>query len=402
MRAFDVAASIPWAIRADALRAILKLAARAEISPEIVAAAMTSGTPEAVAARLGRPLDNARRVNVRDGVAVIPISGPIFRYANLFSDISGATSTEVIATDLSVALDDPAIAAILLEIDSPGGEVSGTAELAQMIRAASERKPVHAFVDTFGASAAYWLAAATERITVASTALVGSIGVVLALPDPERSRQTDIEFVSSQSPKKSVDVGTESGRAQVQRIVDDLAEVFIADVARYRGVVPETVEESFGQGDVFVGRYAVESGLVDAVGTFEQALADVATVAATRPLAGAGRSSYIRGHGLTFDDHSDRVQGAVAEWVERVKAGTATRLEEGRAISTSRRARMEGVATSLRVAAGEIHAMLEETVSPETVADETGAQAQRVAVLKLRSEFDRATARRARELGVSA
>ncbi len=122
-------------------------------------------------------------------------------------------------------------------------------------------------------------------------------------------------------------------------------------------------------------------------------------------LVGANRETYtlaLKGHDLSFDDHSDRVQGAVDEWLERVKAGCETRQKEGRAISSARRSRMAGVSESLRTAAGEIDAMLVETAPPEKAAENTGAQAQRVAVLRLRSEFAQGAARRTRTLGVSA
>lgn len=281
MRAFDLAASLPWAIRPDALQVILDLAARAAVSPETVAAAM-SGSPAALSARLGRPLDNSHHMTIRDGVAVMPVNGPIMRYAGLFSDISGATSSEILARDLAAALDDPAVTAILLEVDSPGGEVAGTAELASMIRAANERKPVWAYVDSLGASAAYWLSAAAERIVVAPTAILGSIGVVSAMPDPSKTSSKEIEFVSSQSPKKRANVSTEAGRAQVQAVVDALADVFVADVATYRGVSTDTVLSDFGQGDVFVGQAAVAAGLADAVGNFEATVSDLAARAIER------------------------------------------------------------------------------------------------------------------------
>lgn len=110
----------------------------------------------------------------------------------------------------------------------------------------------------------------------------------------------------------------------------------------------------------------------------------------------------VKGDGMGYDLHAARVMSAVEQFAERSKAGSALRAKEGRAISTARRARMTGVATSLRDAAGEIDAMLEETAPPEKAVDETGAQAQRVAVLRLRSEFVQGHARRARTLGVSA
>jgi ClpP class serine protease len=88
------------------------------------------GDPVALQARLGHKLDNARTVAVRNGVAIVPVTGPIFRYANMFTEISGATSTKILATDIRQALDNPAVKAIVLNIDSPGGVASGINELA--------------------------------------------------------------------------------------------------------------------------------------------------------------------------------------------------------------------------------------------------------------------------------
>ena len=122
-------------------------------------------------------------------------------------------------------------------------------------------------------------------------------------------------------------------------------------------------------------------------------------------LVGANRETFtmsIKGHGLAFDDHSENVQVAVSEWLDRTRSGTETRLKEGRAISSARRTRMATVSDSLRTSADEIDTMLKETEPPEKAAEDMGAQAQRVAVLRLRFEHDRATARRALELGVSA
>lgn len=267
MRAFNLAAGSPWAILPEKLELILEVAARTrEERAEL--------DLEAVAAKLGRPLDNTRSVTVRDGVAVIPVEGPIFGKANLFTRISGATSIQELATDLRTALDSVSIRAILLDIDSPGGEVAGTAELAQMIRQCAERKPTLAYVSDYGCSAAYWLASAAGEVVLASTAQVGSIGVVGAYRTGKDSNR--VELVSSQSPNKRPDPATESGKAQLQTLIDDIAGVFVADVAGYRGVSEEKVLADFGAGGCFIGASAVEAGLADGVGTFEECLARLA------------------------------------------------------------------------------------------------------------------------------
>jgi hypothetical protein len=111
---------VPWAIRPEALEAILAIAAREDISQDVVAAAMTSAPRRRSPRSSARSsLDNRDRHRPRRR-GHHPVEGPIVRYASLFSDVSGATSTETLSTDLTTALgDDPPSEAILLEIDSP-------------------------------------------------------------------------------------------------------------------------------------------------------------------------------------------------------------------------------------------------------------------------------------------
>jgi signal peptide peptidase SppA len=237
----------------------------------------------AVATKAGAPLENTERSTIRDGVATVPVHGPLFRYANLFTELCGATSYEIAALEFSRAVDDPKVRAIVLDIDSPGGEVNGVANFAALVAAARGRKPIIAYVSGLGASAAYWLAAAADAIAATNTAVVGSIGTVLTAVDTTARDEAEgirqIEIVSSQSPKKRADITTEDGRAEAQRMVDGLADVFIGAVAEYRGIDVETVLADYGQGGVFVAGAALEAGLVDAIMTAEElhaALVDAA------------------------------------------------------------------------------------------------------------------------------
>lgn len=316
--AFDLLASQPWAMQPAMLETMAAIAQR------------QGEDVQAVEARLGRPLQNARSVSVRDGVAVVPVIGPIFRYANLFTEVSGATSLDVLAREFSAAVDDPLVKAVVLNIDSPGGQATGVAEFAHMIRAAA--KPVVAYVDGSGASGAYWIAAAADEIVLAKTAEVGSIGVVVGV-DTRPSATGVVELVSSQSPRKRPDLSTDAGRAQIQDRIDALAQVFVEDVAAYRGVAVETVLAEFGQGDMRLGATAVALGMADRVSTLEEVLAG---------LAGATQGGRHMGANATDDtpqtvtldtlaqDHPAlvaelRAQGAQAER-ERVLAVQAQAL----------------------------------------------------------------------------
>jgi capsid assembly protease len=265
--AFDLACGIPWAIARDALEGILAIAERAH-------GVESEAEFEALAARVGKPLENARRVDVRDGVATIEVNGPIFRKANLFTRISGATSMDVLARDFTEAMGAPGIRSVLFSIDSPGGEAHGTHELAALVRAARGKKPVVAHVWGSGASGAYWIASAADAVTANPTALLGSIGVIATLRNRKDPR--DLHFVSSVSPHKRADLDTDQGKAQIQATVDHLGEVFVEEVAAHRGVTVAKVRKDFGRGGTLVGRRAVDAGLADGLATYEEVHARLA------------------------------------------------------------------------------------------------------------------------------
>lgn len=232
---------------------------------------------EALAAKAGTPLENTHKVSVRDGVAVVPVTGPLFRHANMMTRLSGATSYATLRTDLQAALDDTSVQAILLSIDSPGGDANGVAELAGAVRAATAKKPVVAYVGGTGASAAYWLASAASEIVASPTAELGSIGAVMAMEvEDEATSKKRVVFVSTNSPDKRLDPLSKAGRAAMQRRADDLSEVFVEGVAQFRGVTKADVLERFGRGGVMIASRAVAAGLADRVGDFESTLAALA------------------------------------------------------------------------------------------------------------------------------
>lgn len=268
--AFSIAASRPWMIQGEWLETILAIANSRGEGFDL----------EALQTKLGRPLDNTRAVRMIDGVAVIPIAGPIFRYANLFSEISGATSTQVLATDIRTALDNPYVQGIALDINSPGGEVAGISELANLIHGGRKQKPIIAYAGGSMASAAYWIGAAASEVVADATAVIGSIGIVMAYQDTskrdEKSDVRRVEIVSSSAPDKRMDPSTDAGRVKVQAMVDSLEEVFIGSVAKYRKTTPEKVKSDFGRGGVLVGAQAKAAGMVDRIGSLESVIAELA------------------------------------------------------------------------------------------------------------------------------
>ena len=323
--AFDLVSREPWAITPDMLNTIAAIARREHEGPE------------AVEARQGRPLQNSRTVTQRGSVALVPVTGPVFRYANLFTALSGATSLDVLAKDFTTAVDDPRTESIILVMDTPGGQASGIAEFAQMIRASPKR--VVAYVSGNAASAGYWMASAAHEIVMSRTGGVGSIGAVLNI----RANKDDgsLEIVSSQSPNKRPDFTTEQGRAVVQSHVDRLAGIFIEDVANYRGVTVDDVLADFGQGDMRIGSDAVALGMADRESTLENLIAELNTstgdrsmsTTATKPSNEPGDKPVINREYLAANhaellatlEHDAHAAGARAE-CDRIKGVEAAAL----------------------------------------------------------------------------
>lgn len=347
LRALTRIKSEPWAITSDVMETILAIAERDNLSPE------------AVAQDLGRPLDNTYNAEVRDGIAILPVQGPMIRHANLFSKISGATSYDMLAVDFKRALDNPDVRAIVLDVDSPGGEANGVSEFADQIFAARGTKPVITYAGGQMCSAAYWVGAASDEIVVSDTSLLGSIGVVMTMKDAtERDAKAGIktyEIVSSHSPLKRAGPDTDEGMARMQALVDSLSDVFVAKVAKYRGTTPEAVLSDFGQGGVRVGQEAVAAGMADRVGSFEQVLSELRNgrkISTVAPLAAsaAGKNSLTGERKmLTADqvkaEHPDAAKALVDEG--RI-AGHAAGLQEGKAAAsaegaTAERARIRAI-----------------------------------------------------------
>lgn len=292
MKVFDIASAQPWLMRAETLDTILDICSRDNV---ITAEVMTKMDVrrETLAARVGRRADNTRYTTRREnGVTIIDISGPIVRYADMFTEISGGTSTQHLATDLQAAIDDPGTRYIVLNIDSPGGEATGIHELANMIYAARGKKPIIAYAAGWMASAAYWIGSAADEIVVDATSMIGSIGTVLAVADPTEAKKRRIEIISTQSPKKRPDASTEAGRSELQRWADELTDVFIDSVARNRGVSTDFVLSDFGQGGIRIGQDAVTHKMADRLGSLEALIAELPNRKfSARPHAAAATNS---------------------------------------------------------------------------------------------------------------
>jgi signal peptide peptidase SppA len=212
---------------------------------------------------------------VEGGVAVIPVEGVILRKASALERMCGACGVEQVESALMAAAGDSAVRGVFLDVDSPGGTVGGVPELGELV--ASIGKPVMAYTGGQMCSAAYWLAAGAGEIVASQSAEVGSIGVYLPWEDWSRYYENagvKVEVIRNDGadlkgmgyPGTAL---TESQRAELQKGVDQIADMFHAHVTSHRGAVnPDTM-----RGQAFLATEAVTRNLVDSVMGRGEALA---------------------------------------------------------------------------------------------------------------------------------
>ena len=133
-----------------------------------------------------------------NGIAIISIIGTLVKRAGAIDAASGLLSYATVENMILEAATDPAVKAILMDIDSPGGEVGGVFDLASMINEAKETKPIWAVADD-AFSAAYLLASTADRIYLPQTAGVGSVGVIAVhVDESERDAKEGRQFRSEE------------------------------------------------------------------------------------------------------------------------------------------------------------------------------------------------------------
>ena len=208
---------------------------------------------------------------LRDGIATLPIAGILEPEPSADAWLVGAVACTTVAADLAALLAHPSVRAIVLSVDSPGGEVAGVHQLATQIFVARPRLPIVAHVTGMATSAGYWIAAAAREVIADPTAILGNVGTILTFIDATDAEQAAglrrITLVASQSPRQALDPATEAGREDWQQALDGMAAVFLDDLARFRRMPRRTIARAYGDGACFVGASAVAVGLADATGT---------------------------------------------------------------------------------------------------------------------------------------
>lgn len=233
------------------------------------------------------------------GIALIPVMGTLIQRGSFMDSMSGLTGYDEIGGLLSSAVSDPEVRGVLLEFDSPGGEVNGAFELAAKIVGAGKKKPVWAQANEAAYSAAYLLASSADRIYAPITGGVGSIGTLaMHLDQTKRDSQMGYTYTLIYAGARKADLSShkplsDRARAGVQAEVDRINELFVSHVAEQRSLSAEAVA-------------GTEAGLMDPPAALDQGFIDgVATLAEVVALLegelGSGFSSVSPGTRLAAD-----------------------------------------------------------------------------------------------------
>ena len=212
-------------------------------------------------------------------VAVVEVEGVIG------ADSGRGLDTDGIIRVLGEYRDDPAVRAVVLRINSPGGVVAPTQEIFNAVRRLREaKKPVVASLGSVAASGGYYVAVAADRIYASPGTLTGSIGVVMQLANLEGLlKKVGVEYVVVKAGAYK-DVGniarpmTPEERRILQALLDDVYDQFVTAVAEGRGLDPQVVR-GFAEGRIYSGRQAQGLKMVDELGGLEEAIEAAAKMA---------------------------------------------------------------------------------------------------------------------------
>ncbi|MDP3228509.1 MAG: S49 family peptidase [Acidovorax sp.] len=292
-----------------------------------------------------------------NGIAVIPVEGTLVHKSGYVGSSSGVMGYDGLEAQIKSAIADPDVKGIMLDVDSPGGEVAGVQELGRVI--ANSPKLVWAHANEQSASAAYWLTSAADRVLLTESAEVGSIGVLMAHGDYSRALENEgikVTLIFSGAHKvdgNPYEALPEAVLADFQADLDQLRGVFTSTVAGFRNIPTSQVLAT--EARMYRGKAAVKEGLADAVMSFDDAMAAFSETLAKKGGFTKGKTmrtadssaSPNTGEGMTHEQHTTAVAAARAE-------GHAAGVIEGTTKgATDERARIGAILTHANAAGRE-------------------------------------------------
>lgn len=215
-------------------------------------------------------------------IAVVSVIGTLVSRSGYLDAASGLQAYGDIADAIAAAMDDAGVRGVILDVDSPGGEVGGLFDLVEQIQAirSASAKPLWAVANESALSAAYAIASAADRLYVTRTGEVGSIGVVAVhIDESGADAKAGLAWTFVFAGDRKVDGNaheplSERARATIQADVDRLYGEFCALVAANRGLSPDAVRGT--DAAIYRGTLAVRAGLADRLGTLDLAIAEMA------------------------------------------------------------------------------------------------------------------------------
>jgi signal peptide peptidase SppA len=212
-------------------------------------------------------------------IAVISIHDNLLFHPDFIDCLFGGTSYEAIREQFQSALSDPGIDAIVFDMDSPGGEVSGCFDLADEIFNARGIKPIYAVVNEMAYSAAYTIASAADKIFLPRTGGVGSIGVIcMHMDQSQHDKKIGVKYTPIIAGAHKADFNPHAPLStDAQQLAQDetnsIYDLLVKTVARNRGIDQQVIRDT--QAGLLFGKNAVDIGLADSVMSYSKVLEDL-------------------------------------------------------------------------------------------------------------------------------
>jgi len=224
-----------------------------------------------------------------------------------FEDVIWSESAAQLSLLLDRARSDPNIRAVVLEIDSPGGEVTATEELYYRLLELRQTKPLVVSIDWMASSGGYYMAAAGEHIFAKPGSTVGNIGVISFLPSTNQQRFTDEDYVSTGPFKFSG-----GSRGDYMRQIELIKLGFLESVFAQRGSKLRADRETLSSGEVFLGMQALQLGLIDELGASSEAVRKASDLAQLARYQVVDVNALVYGDEESGESYDDDLQALLA------------------------------------------------------------------------------------------
>lgn len=267
-----------WALRPETLGSLYQAAASGQLEAWLTHERAVNGDLQAVEAAREEALRRGRPRAITGGVARVGLKGVLMPMTGLLAMFFGDLNPlDDFKRGMREAMADDEVGAIVVDVDSPGGVVDGIPEAAKFLRdMRGKGKPIVAVANTLAASAAYWIASQADEMVVSPSGAVGSIGVYATHRDFSGQLKmlgVDMTLISAGKFKTEgnpYEPLSDEAREHIQEDVDDFYGMFVADVAKGRGVKVADVKGGYGEGRVLGAKRALAANLVDRVETIDE------------------------------------------------------------------------------------------------------------------------------------